>query len=37
MLSGCAEGCVKEEERFIGSAFSSSIVVGGLEQLNLNM
>jgi len=31
------KGCVKEEERFIGSAPSSSIVVGRLEQLNLNM
>jgi len=31
------KGCVKEEERFIGSALSSSNVVGRLEQLNLNM
>jgi len=36
-LAGFGGVGVKEEERFIGSAPSSSIVVGRLEQLNLNM
>ena len=37
LLLVAVKGCVKEEERFIGSAPSSSNVVGMLERLNLNM